>query len=322
MAVRAYLYDSAEEDKEVELTRERVKGLTEKQLLWIDLNAFDDNEVWSVAAILQLADGAVYNLLQKLRRPRLDNYGAYFHVNVAAVHEDTSTFTTSELDFIVGPSYVFTAHREEISFLNNFADQVKGDSQLGKLDAAALLSALLDWFVTDYFRAIERFETEVDTVEAMALRFRSEKSMLSQLVVLRRRASQIRRALAPHREVFAALARPDFQTMANSRHAAAFRTLIDRLERALETIDNARDLVVGAFDIFTSQTTQRTNQTMKLLTLYYVALTPASLVTGLMSMNFHTRLYDYGERGFWAVIGSIVLISCTTLLIARRNKWI
>jgi Mg2+ and Co2+ transporter CorA len=275
-----------------------------------------------VAAILSLADEAVYNLTQKQRRPRLDNYGEYFHVNVGAICEDDSSFNTCELDFIVGRNYVLTAHREEVSFLQSFSDQIKGDSQLGRLDVSALLSALLDWHITDYFRAIERVEAEVDTLEAMALRFRSDKTMLSRLVAQRRRASQIRRALAPHREVFAALARPDFQSVAASKHAAAFRALSDRLERALETVDNARDLIVGAFDIYASQMSQRTSQTMKLLTLYYVALTPASLVIGLMGMNFHLRLFDYGERGFWGVIGCLFLISGTTILIARKNRWI
>jgi Mg2+ and Co2+ transporter CorA len=272
--------------------------------------------------MLTLDEEAIRNLKDRLRRPRLDNYGRYFHVNVAAITGDRDSFATSELDFIVGLNYLLTAHREDVPFLQSFSDQVKGDSQLGKLDTAALLSALLDWHITDYFRAIERFESEVDTLEAAALRFRSESNMLAQLVALRRRASQLRRALAPHREVFAALARPDFQTVVTARSPAAFRNLNDRLERALEAVDNARDLVIGTFDIFTSQTTQRTNQTMKLLTLYYVALTPASVIIGLMSMNFRVRLYELGEHGFWAVIAGIILVSGTTILVARRNRWI
>jgi len=322
MSVRAFLYDSEEEDKEVELTAEGVASLTERQLLWIDLSSFDDRELRRVSGILCLAEEAADNLQQQLRRPRLDIYGDYFHINVTAICDDNNAFNTCELDFIAGRSYVLTAHRNPVTFLQNFSDQVKGDSQLGKLETAALLSALLDWFITDYFRAIERFEAEADTLEALALRFRSEKSMLAQLVALRRRASQMRRALVPHREVFAALARPDFQLLAASRSGSAFRTLNDRLERAIETVDNARDLIVGTFDIFTTQTTQRTNHTIKLLTLVSVVLLPASVIASLMGMNFHTRFYDSGERGFWTVIGCTLLISVTTLILARRYKWI
>jgi magnesium transporter len=322
MPVRAFLYDSDGEDREVELTGECLAILTERHLLWIDLSSFDEEELLAIAAILQLSDEAVYNLRQKLRRPRLDNYGTYFHLNVAAICENTYGFATCELDFIVGKNYVLTAHRDPVTFLQNFSDQVKGDSQLGKLDTAALLSALLDWHITDYFRAIEKFEAEVDTLEAMALRFRSERSMLAQLVAQRRRASQIRRALAPHREVFAALTRPDFQISGGTPTINAFRTLNDRLERALETVDNARDLIVGTFDIFTTQTTQRTNHTIKLLTLVSVVLMPASVITGLMGMNFHTRLYDSGERGFWTVIACMAAVSGTALLLARKNRWI
>ena len=132
----------------------------------------------------------------------------------------------------------------------------------------------------------------------------------------------MRRALAPHREVFAALTRPDFQTVTSSRAVGAFRSLNERLERALETVDNARDLIIGTFDIFTTQATQKTNQTIKLLTLVSVVLMPASVITGLMGMNFHVHFYDTGDRGFWTVVALIGCISGTTLVVARKNRWI
>ncbi len=322
MPVRAFLYDSIDEDRVVELTTECISGLTEQHLMWIDLSDYEEAEMHLVAEVLSLAPEAVRNLKHQLRRPRLDIYGDYFHINVTAIRDEDSAFHTCELDFIVGHNYVLTAHRDAVMFLQNFSDQVKGDSQVGKLETAALLSALLDWFLTDYFRAIERFEGDVDTLEAMALRFRSDRDMLTQLVSQRRRASQIRRALGPHREVFAALARADIHTLAASSNASAFRTLNDRLERALESVDTARDLIIGTFDIFATQTTQRTNHTIKLLTLVSVVLMPASVITGLMGMNFHTRLYESGERGFWTVVGCIIAISATTLLVAHKNKWI
>jgi Mg2+ and Co2+ transporter CorA len=46
------------------------------------------------------------------------------------------------------------------------------------------------------------------------------------------------------------------------------------------------------------------------------------VITGLMGMNFHARIYDAGDRGFWTVIVCILLISSTSLLLARRNRWI
>ncbi|HLJ55731.1 MAG TPA: CorA family divalent cation transporter [Chthonomonadaceae bacterium] len=322
MPIRAFLYDSQAEDHVVALTATAVAALASNQLLWIDLDAYADAELDEAAGILALPGEAVRNLKQKLRRPRLDIYGAFFHVNVTAICSDETEFRTCELDFIVGSNYVLSAHREAVAFLRNFADQVKRDSQLGDLQPAAMVSALLDWLITDYFRAIERFEAEVDTLEALALRFRSEKDMLAKLVASRRRISQIRRALSPNREVFAALARPDFQALPASTGVTTFRTLHDRLERALETVDNARDLVVGAFEILATQTTQRTNHTIKLLTLVSVALLPASLIASLMGMSFRTRIYETGDRGFWTVIGSVAVLAISTLALARRFRWL
>src|SRR5690349_4877555 len=117
MPLRVYLYDTEGPDHEVELTREIICDLSERQLLWIDLYAYENQELQSVAAILHLQPEAVSNLLQKLRRPRLDNYSDYIHINVSAIVVDNSIYRTSELDFIVGANYVLTAHRQDVPFL-------------------------------------------------------------------------------------------------------------------------------------------------------------------------------------------------------------
>ena len=49
---------------------------------------------------------------------------------------------------------------------------------------------------------------------------------------------------------------------------------------------------------------------------------PASVITGLMGMNFHARIYEAGDWGFWAVVCGVAVIAGTTLYLARHNRWI
>ncbi|HLV81472.1 MAG TPA: magnesium transporter CorA family protein [Chthonomonadaceae bacterium] len=322
MPISACLYDAEGEDRTVPLDAQMIHNLRESQLLWIDLEAFNEGEARQVGALLGLKRESIYDLLQPIRRPRLDNYGAYFQLSLDAIHESGPRYGVAELDFIVGENYVVTAHREPVAFLKSFDRRVKGDSQLGQLGAPSFLAALLDWHVTSYFRVVEALEAKIDRLDELALHPHSDGNLLDDLIVLRRQVAQVRRTLTPHREVYAALARPDFLVLSSSESAGHFRALNDRLERAVDTVENARDLLVGSFEMFTTRTALRTNEVMKTLTLFSVVLLPAGVIVAIMGMTFRSPVYEMGALGFWAMLALIVLIGLLTVTFARRRRWI
>lgn len=228
--------------------------------------------------------------------------------------------TDHEISLVGGPAEHLTDR--QLLWVDVLAqdEHVRGDSQLAQLDAPSFFAALLDWHVTGYFRVVEQFEAEVDCLEELALTARSQDNLLARLVVARRRVAAIRRALAPHREVYASLARPDFPVLASSESAAHFHALNERLERAIDAVENARDLVIGSFEIFSTHTAQRTTSVIKVLTLVWALLLPATVITSLMRMNFHATVYRAGDAGFWSVVALILLVDVIALAIVRRRK--
>ena len=322
MPVTARLYDAEGLDREVRLERQVVKDLGEKQLLWIDITGFEEKEVENVGKLMGLPEQAVRSLLQPIRRPRLDNYGEFAHININCIQEDKQRYKVAELDFVVDKNFIITVHSEPIDFLKSFDRQTKGDTQLGHLDASAFLMALLDWHITSFFRIIERLDLEVDRLDELALEPHRDHDLFNDLILLRRRVGQVRMALTPHREVYAALTRPDFVPLTGEDSAHHFAILNERLERAIESVENARELLVGSFEIFTTQATLRTNSIMKTLTLVSVTLLPATLLTGITGMLIKTPVYNIGDEGFWAMLVIMAVIGGLTLMFARRKRWI
>jgi hypothetical protein len=88
------------------------------------------------------------------------------------------------------------------------------------------------------------------------------------------------------------------QAVSRSASSAHFGTLVDRLNLAIESVENTRELLVGSFDMFTTQTTLRTNEVIKVLALVSAVLFPASVggVSGLRCVRRSTRrlLVDAG----------------------------
>jgi Mg2+ and Co2+ transporter CorA len=271
---------------------------------------------------LSLQRESLYTLLQPGRRPRLDHYTGYSQFSIQTIEQANGKYALVEVDFILAANLIVTVHRKPVKFLDSFDQRVKGDSDLGELDAPAFLAGLLDWHVTSYFRLLEELELEVDKIDAHALRPQHSRDLLAELAKVRQRVAFVRRILTPHREVYAAMSRPDFQVVASSTSSAHFRNLADRLDRAIEAVENARELLVGSYDIFTTQTTLRTNEIIKLLTIVSFVWFPASVIVGIAALLLKPPVHPATSPGFWIMLGVIVATALSTVALARWKRWI
>lgn len=322
MAIRALLYDAARIDREVTLEPRLLSSLGASQLLWVDVTGGDPDEIRQVAGLLNLTSETLYSLLQPSHRPRLDNYGEYIQFNVESVEEGAAGYRVIDIQFVVRQNLVLTSHPEPAQFLESFHERVRADTDLGQLDAAALVAGLLDWHITGYFRILERLEAAVDRIDAHALRPYHTRDLLTDLSRLRHEVAYVRRRLTPHREVYGALLRPDTRVTSSTGTHGAMVGLHDRLERAIEAAENARELLVGSFEIFTTQTTLRTNEAIKVLTLISAMLLPATFLVSAAYLLLRTPVYGLGPGAFWILVALILIIGALTLLVARVRRWI
>ena len=326
MTIRAYLYDADGTDHPVDLSDGMVATLSDRQLLWIDVVGHDQAEIERVGETVHLHRESIKNLLNPIGRPRLDQFEKYFQVNVVAIEPapkgNKPSFVQIPLDFFSGPNYVVTTHTQELKFLHDFDDRVREDSGLGALDSASFLAALLDWHITSYFRVLDEFEAMVDTLDEEVLLHPNDREFLEDLVDLRRRVGQLRRLLAPHREVFAGLARPDFHVLVGSDAGPQFRALDDRFERAMDAVENARELVIGSFDLYMAGTARKTNEAVQILTIVTVSLGIIGAVAGVMGTNFTVGFFKAGATGFVLMLVGMGLLIALVLLFARRRRWI
>ena len=302
--------------------------LTERQLLWIDVEGDGGDEADAAPLLARLArrlrlgvDAAA--LLAELDgRPRLQNFGEWFLVQVVAVaHAGQLRFAGNGLAIVCGANFVLSLHRGPLEFLEQLRGRERAETKLGTLSAESFTASLLDWQIESYLHAVSDFEAAVDRLEVAVLARPVHRESLPELARLRRGASRLRRMLAPHRHVFGALARPDFRPEAGGLADKQFRALEQRFERALDAVENARDLVVGTFELFATRTAQRTNDTMRVLTFVTVLLGSLAVVAGALGMNFHASFFDSGERGFWTAVGVMAGIVLVALALGRWRRW-
>ena len=320
----AYLFDQRRGER-IEAWREVLDGLGDDQMLWLDLVEPSGDEEGEVREALGLDDLAVDAFRSQLLRAELEQGEGHLRVTAVAVRgaeEDTAPQTVG-LDCFVGKNWVVTAHDLEIAVIEDFRERAEGEGEVGVLDAASFLSVLLDWVVTSYLRAFEQIEADLEEFDVSVLRTvqRDAEHQIADLVEARRHVGRLRRSLAPHREVFTALGEATLDPISTEESAKRFAELAAKTDSALAAARDAKDAVIGSFDVLIVRTEHRTNEIMKVLTLASILLLPGALIAGVMGMNFKPSIFEHAEL-FWVVNAVIVVIALATLLVARARRWI
>jgi magnesium/cobalt transport protein CorA len=321
--IRAYLYDAQGSDREVTVDASTIEGLGEHELLWVDVVLEHEAATGSLSEWFGIESDDIEQALQPGRRPKLEAVDGYLHLNAVIVAESApDRFEPTDIHAFVSRNWIVTTHHSALDLVEEFNRPIKGETEIGQLNGPIFLANLLDWALTGYFRVIEALEDHVDDLDEKLLSQEVEQdALLTKLVRLRRRITELRRLLAPHRDVLALLTQPDSNVFTESDSSGQFQRVYDRLEKAIETTDNTREMLIGSFEVFMTQTAQRTNDVMKILTLVSVLLLPCAVIAGILGMNFKVSFFD-DPRLFWVAIGIMVALAGTTLFVARRAHWI
>jgi Mg2+ and Co2+ transporter CorA len=98
-------------------------------------------------------------------------------------------------------------------------------------------------------------------------------------------------------------------------------SLFARFEATLQEARDAREAIVGSFDVLIARGGHKTNRIMTVLTLTSVILLPGALLAAVMGMNFKVGLFRETVL-FWVTVGVIIAIAPIAIGIAKFRDWI
>jgi magnesium/cobalt transport protein CorA len=318
LTIRAVLYDAKGDDRAVELGDETIP-IDKDRLLWIDILGRDGLDLRRAAAAVGLEWEGIRRLASEDRRARILRLPDRVVLTLGAVNSDDSEAERRELDIVVGSNHVITVHDDPLDAISAFRTEIEHEELIGTLDAASFTAGLIDAVFTAYFQQIEAIERDIDALDEVAIRSGRDDRFLPNVARVRRRIARLRRALAPNREALLPLERPDFELL--SGLGAVWPGINQRLERAIDGLENTRELLVGSFDLYLGRASQRTNDVMKVLTLISAIALPGIVLAGVMGMNFKLPFFDQPEN-FYVVLAVMVVFAVAILGVARWRHWI
>ncbi|MCC6618856.1 MAG: magnesium/cobalt transporter CorA, partial [Chloroflexi bacterium] len=225
-----------------------------------------------------------------------------------------------EIDLFVGERYIITVHQRAVPQIDEAVRRWEHNAgELGH-DVGALLYALLDSIVDTYFPVLDTLSERVDDVQE-AIFVQPDQSTLRDLSRLRRTLLQLRRVVAPEREVMNSLLRRD-RPILPSGTQVYFYDVYDHIVRVLDTIDTHREVLGSATDSHLSLTSNNLNQIMKVLTSWSIILMSSSLIAGIYGMNFVHMPELAWNLGYVFALALMLAISGGLFLFFRSRDWL
>lgn len=323
-APTVWLFAKGEDPRRIDPGPDDLRDLVadDDNFVWIDLDGYAAGDLEALATPLALPGRAVAVALAAWQRPRFEVFGgrSFVSATVPRLDPDNYRVLAGELDIFVGRNALLSAHKHPVPFAENVVARAQQDPALLRADSAFLLAILLEEVLVHYEGLIEGLEDDVEEMEERALTDASD-AFLEDLLALKRYVFAVYRLADQHRPVFAALLRPDVPFAGGEDVLPYFRDLNERLGALLDGMAAVREAVNGAFDIYVSQVSHHTNNTMKLLTIVSTVLLPSSVILGFFGTTFESpRINTFG--GFVVMVGSIAVVTAIVLLAFIRRGWL
>jgi magnesium transporter len=299
---------------------DRPRRLGASRLLWVDVPDGSQVSAREVAEAFDLDRQTCEYLATPHESPVFNDKGRYIHITTYAPRDDEEG-ELHAVECVVGENWVITAHDRPIPVLDDFSARVSGSGDTGSLDGPSFLAALLEWVLGSYTAAFERIEQRLEDFDVHAMRGEGAEGDIERLIEMRRQVGKLRRALAAHRSALVALTHPELEALGNNASSERFQSLFTRFEATLQEARDAREAIVGSFDVLIARGGHHTNQIMKVLTLTSVILLPGALLASVMGMNFKVPLFSHPWL-FWVVIATILAFAPFALGLAKLRRWI
>jgi magnesium transporter len=328
--IQAWLYRNGVDGHEEVPTDALVEAIEpNKALLWVDCADPTAAELDSLTAQLQISRIAAEDLHQGGQRTKLEHYREHFHVAVHDCILVENKLVTREIDIVFSDGWVLSVrqpsdapeHPEPFgieSVVRRF--EVERTTEQAK-DEGFLIWALLDVIVDRYFDVADRFDDRLDEVEEIVFSTTQGDDIPREVFDLRRGMVHFRRAVAPLREVLAALLRREADCLGEAA-IVHLQDVYDHVLRATDWIEAQRDLLTGLLEADLAVVSNRMNKVMKRMTSWGAILLGSTLIAGIYGMNFESMPELNWKFGYAFAVGSMLALTIFLYTWFKRRDWL
>ncbi len=320
-----------------------------KSVFWIDVQDPTDEEMEALQEAFNFHPLCIEDCLYNPNSPKIDEFESYLFIilNEPIFDEASQELVREELDFFLGKNFLVSVHKGHNQTIEKIMKRFQSDLVLHQSlkyqkgqSAKAMLKenlifrnsdfifhAILDKMIDQCFPVVDRWDDLLDVIEESMFSAKDPKSLLTQLMSIKRQLTQLRRLMGSHRDILSSLIHTNNQTVSKMSRMF-FRDIYDHTMRLNEFIDSHRDSVTNILETYYSfqshlmnENSQRINLIMQRLTIITTIFMPLSFIAGVYGMNFTVLPEKDWEYGYPSVLLLMVGVALFMYFFFKKRKW-
>jgi len=311
-------------EKELSSIGEAASCKTSKGVSWINIWGIHDTAMMQqLGEIFELDPLFLEDVLDTDQRPTYEDAGNYdaFILKMLIYEEATSKITAEQFTLILGKNYVITLQEQAGDVLNPLRERIRNTKKrLRFVDADYLAYSLLDTIVENYILITESIGRKIEALEERIFGG-SDPKLIEEIHILKTEMSFLRKSVRPVREMMVQVLKAEV-SLFQDKYLNYFKDLNDLIIQAAEAIELYSGMISDHLNIYSTNINNRTNEVMKVLTIFASIFIPLTFLAGIYGMNFEfipELSFRYSYLIFWIVV---LLVAIGLLIYFRKKKWL
>ncbi|WP_205511760.1 magnesium transporter CorA family protein [Longitalea arenae] len=286
---------------------------------WIDIYNPDKNELQEIANKYGLLEQSVQDSLQPDHLPKYERL-KYYTFSILRIYSsdndieaDTVQELTDKIAIFIGDQFIITIHRNKAELLDRIYQENlnNGDCKTPlhvyiEIVRAALLT---------YDEPIKKLTHSIEYYEELIFLKDQRKPILKGLYFLKRKVDVIRRVLMVSYDIV-----DQIDPEENSN--AYTRDVRDLYVKQQSMFDSLSENTNHLLNIYFNIAAQKTNETIRVLTIFSVFFLPLTFIVGIYGMNFEFMPELKWKLGYPAVYIVMAVVTVSIYIWFKRKKWL
>jgi magnesium transporter len=298
-----------------------LKDLNKEKINWINITGVHDAKIIEgIGEFFKLDPLTLEDIMTVGGRPKYDKYDdySYFVISVLSL-DDKKLIKQEQVSVVITGNFILTFLEDAGDVFDTIRKRInenKGKVRSGT--SAYLFYNLIDTIVDQYFYIMNALEEKIEGLEADIMSS-PDNSIAKDIYTVRRELMNIRNAIWPIRDILNDLIESgDIFDKEETRH---MKDVNDNIRQIIDLLSSYRDLVMGLYEAYLSNISNKMNRIMTTLTIFSVVFIPLTFLAGVYGMNFKyfpEISFKYSYPAFWVLC---VLIALILFIFFKKKKW-
>jgi magnesium transporter len=285
---------------------------------WIDVTNPSGEELQLIAEQYGLHPASVSDCLQPGHLPKYEEFPDYVFIILRVympdnvTHADTVQAITGKIAIFISDKFIITIHRKPWPQLEAVATEYVATNRCK--NQFHVLNVIIRKGLSSYDEPAMAVNQSIDKFEKKVFLNVRAELLLKELYFMKRKLDVIRRLLLLTYDIV--------EKMNTEENANAYtRDVRDLFVKQRSLFDSMYEHANQLLTVYFNISAQRTNETMRVLTIFSVFFMPLTFIAGVYGMNFRHMPELEWPFGYPLVMGSMVVVIVVIFIWFRRKRW-